>query len=306
MKSFTLNSWLSWNFDGSQYGVRTSKDNVYTLKFDLSKMPKEISSYKEELYNNARLMRDHHVGKFDVLLSGGIDSEVVVRTFKDLKIPHNTYIFKFEDNINYKDVESAIEICNSLNISYKVIDFNLKKFFESSAYDIFQKSGCIRAGRLPHLKFFDYIDNIPVMGEAEPYWLRVSGNNYDETSNWIFPINESNHNASIYLHTLGRDNVCDWYEFSPNLIKAFNRLPLIQNLINDKMPGKISSWSSRCAIHQDIWPDMRNKPKLTGYEGDKAPGEYPDYMIEMQDYMTNHIGEGNEYWFTYDQLTQLF
>jgi hypothetical protein len=306
MNNPTLNGWMSWSFNDSPYGLRTNNDDIYKLHIDVSKVSTTTGSYKEELYNSAKMMRDSFVGQFDVLLSGGIDSEIVVRTFKDLMIPHNTYIFRYENNINYKDVSSAIEIATSLNIPYKVIDFKLEKFFESEAHDIFQKSGCIRAGRLPHLKFLDYLDNIPVMGEAEPYWLRVLGGDYGRKSSWIFPLNESNHNASMYLHSLGRDNICDWYEFNPNLIKAFNTLPIIQDLINDRLHGKRSCWTSRTPIHQQIWPDIKHKHKLTGYEGENYTGVYPAYINNMQEYMTSVIGEGNEYWFTYDELTQLF
>ena len=302
----TLNDWLSWSFNDILYGLRTSKDDVYTLNINTSSITEPIKSYKEELYNNARLMRDYHVGTFDVLLSGGIDSEVVVRTFKDLKITHNTYIFKYENNINHKDVTSAVDIATSLNIPYKIIDFNLEKFFEAEAYDVFQKSGCIRAGRLPHIKFFDYIDNIPIMGDAEPYWSRVLQKDYNKKSNWIFPLTEANHTSSMYLHSIGRPNVCDWYEFNPNLIKAFNQLPLIQDLINDKIPGKLSCWTSRTPIHAEIWPDIKYKHKLTGYEGENYPGVYPEYINKIQDYMTTKVGDGNEYWFTYDVLTELF
>jgi hypothetical protein len=304
MNNPTLNSWLSWSFNDVPYGLRTNKDDIYKLHIDLSRVPSEPESYYKELYNNASMMRDYFTGQFDVLLSGGIDSEVVVRTFKDLGISHNTYIFKYENNINYKDVSAAIEIAKSLNIPYKIVDFNLEQFFESDAYETFEKSGCIRAGRLPHLKFFDYLDNIPIMGEAEPYWLRTLEGDYTKQSTWIFPLNESNHNASMYLHSLGRENGCDWYEFNPNLIRAFNKLPIIQDLINDKIPGKQSCWSSRIPIHRELWPDITLKDKLTGYEG--YEGDYPEYIVKIQDHMIDSIGEGTEYWFTYDELTQLF
>lgn len=300
------NGWLTWSFNDVPYGLRTSKDDVYTINVDTTHISNSVKSYKEELYNNARLMRDYHVGNFDVLLSGGIDSEIVVRTFKDLNIPHNTYIFKYENNINHRDVSSAIEIATCLNIPYKIIDFNLEKFFNTDAYDIFQKSGCIKAGRLPHIKFFDYIDNIPVMGDAEPYWSRVLQRDYSQKSDWIFPLNEANHNSSMYLQSIGRPNVCDWYEFNPNLIKSFNELPLIQDLINDRLPGKLSCWTSRIPIHSEIWPDIKHKHKLTGYEGDNFTGVYPEYINQMQNYMTKQVGEGNEYWFIYDELTELF
>ena len=153
MKNPTLNGWLSWSYNDVPYTYRTSKNDVYTYHVNITK-PVIAKSYYDEIYNNARLARDYFTGEFDVLLSGGIDSEVIVRTFKDLGIKHNTFIFRYEDNYNYREVASAIDICTCLNIPYKIIDLNLKKFFETDAYDLFKDSGCIRAGRLPHLKFF--------------------------------------------------------------------------------------------------------------------------------------------------------
>jgi hypothetical protein len=305
MKSPTINGWLSWSFNDIPYSYRKSKEDVYKFHVN-SFVDRPVKTYKEELYNNAMAMRDYFSDPFDVLLSGGIDSEVIVRTFKDLGIKHNTYIFKYKNNFNYREVNSAIDICQCLNIPYKIIDIDLQKFFETDAYDIFKASGCIRAGRLPHLKFFDYLDNIPIMGEGECYWWREKGLDYSKKSSWAFPMNESNHNCSIYLHKLGRENICDWYEFTPFFVKSFNNLPIIQDLINDKHLGKQSSWWARLPIHKEIWPDIKDKKKLIGYENDKPSGTYPNFMLEMQKVMEKEIGTGNEYWYTIDELDKLF
>lgn len=304
MKNPTLDGWLSWNFNNVPYSIRTSKNDTYNFHVNIKNLNK-AKSYYEEIYNNARAMRDYFTGNFDVLLSGGIDSEIIVRTFKDLKIKHNTFIFRYKYNYNYRDVNSAIDICKCLNIPYKIIDIDLKKFFENDAYDIFKKSGCIRAGRLPHLKFFDYLDNIPVMGDGEVYWRRKQEIDYSKKSEWLFPINESNHNCSMYLHSLGRENICDWYEFTPNFIKSFNQLPIIQNLINDNIYGKQSSWSLRLEIHRVLWPDIKDKVKLIGYEGKKFPGIYPEFIIKLQKTMESEIGPGTEYWCTFNDLNKI-
>ena len=143
------------------------------------------------------------------------------------------------------------------------------------------------------------------MGDAEPYWKRVLGSDYSKKSEWLIPLGESNHNCSIYCRNLGRENVCDWYEFSPNLILSFNNLPIVQDLINDKINGKKSSWTSRIPIHRILWPDIKPKHKLVGYEIDKPTGTYPEFVTNLQEIMTSEIGDGNEYWFTLSQLNDL-
>jgi hypothetical protein len=301
----SLDGWLSWSMDNEKYSLRTNKDQIYKFHVDIKNLPL-VDNHYQSLYSNAELMRDYYSGTFDVLLSGGIDSEVVVRVFKDLGINHNTYIFRYKKDYNFRDVESAIEICKSLHIPYKVIDFDLEKFYEQEAYDFFKKSGCLSAGRLTHMKFFDYLDGIPITGESEPYWKRVNGADYSKKSEWKFCFGENFHNTSMYATSLGREHVVDWYEFSPNVIKTFIDLPQVQQLLNDMEPGKTSTWSSRVSIYREIWPDIKPKVKLIGFESQEGPGSYPEFMIPLQEIITNELGRGQEFWLSYDEFVSLF
>lgn len=298
-------NWLSWSIDGVPLAKRIDKNSVCQFHINITDSS-PVRSYQEELYNNGRAARDYFNEPFDVLFSGGIDSEVIIRVFKDLKIKHNTYIFKYENDYNIREMSAAIETAKSLGIEYKIVDFNLQKFFENDAYDLFKRSGCIRAGRLVHLALCDRVDNIPVLGEGEPYWWRDLGGDYSKKSEWHFPITESNHNVSMYMHFMGRPNLCDWYEFTPNVIRAFNRHATIQGLINDRIYGKQSSWTSRVPMHREIWPDITPKMKMIGYEGDQPSGTYPQFMIDFQKVMEDEIGAGTEYWYKFDDFEKLF
>jgi hypothetical protein len=303
---YNYKNWLSWSYNNTPHGYRTDINDSYKYHIDTTFIESPVLTYKDELYKSASLMRDCFTEPFDVLLSGGIDSEVVVRTFNDLGIKHNTFIFKYEDNLNYRDVESATEICLSLGINFNIIDFNLKNFFENEAYTLFQKSGSLQAGRLPQLKFLDLLDNIPVTGNSEPYWKRELLSDYTKKSEWLFSIREGDHNLSMYCYSQGRNSICDWYEFHPNVIKSFNVHPLITNLLSDNIPGKISSWSSRTAIHREIWPDIKDKLKLIGFENNNIPGSCPEYIVELQKTIDTEMGKGQDYWYTPIQLSELF
>ena len=118
-------NWMSYSYDGVEYGRKQIDTKEFTINYN-KKISKPLPPYKDALLYNARLMREMYNEPFDVCLSGGIDSEVVVRTFKELKIKHNTVIFRLENNYNYRDVQSAVELCTQLNVSYKIIDFNIQ------------------------------------------------------------------------------------------------------------------------------------------------------------------------------------
>lgn len=304
MKLPFFNNWLTWNVNAEPYGLRTNKNDIVT--FDTTKSNIPVGNYKEELLNNARMIREYYSGKFDVLYSGGVDSEVVLRIFKELRIEHNTIIVRYKNDYNYREIQCALEFVKSHNIPHKVIDFDLEKFYKDEAYDLFVKSSCIRAARLPHIKFCaDFCDNIPIMGEADVYWRRSLGADYTQKSDWKFIVSESAHNCNMYLNSLQRENACDFFEFTPNVIKSYNQLPIIKMLLADQISNKVSNWSSKWLIHQEIWPDLIKRVKLIGYEKNNIPGTVPTFIAELQTVMENSIGSGNDYWYTQEELNHI-
>jgi hypothetical protein len=305
MNTPTYNDWFTWSFNDRLRGRRLNKDERFTYSVTPNLGP--VGNYYDELYNNARAMRDTFTGKFDVLFSGGIDSEVVVRVFKDLGITHNTFIFRFENDINYRDVKSAVEIAEGLNIPYKIIDLDIQKFYENEAWALFEKTSVPRAARLQHLKFFEYLDNIPVMGDGEPYWRRDLGDDYTQKSTWSLNIGEDAHASSIYLWNQGRESICDWYEYTPNVIRSMSMLPYVRQLFNDEIYGKKSLWTSRVGIHQHLWPDVKPKMKLVGLESGRVAGSYPAFVNELQTKMDD-VASKDDYWLTvaeFDKLMEL-
>jgi hypothetical protein len=260
------NNWMSYSFDSVEYGSKKNRNSVLSINFN-NKVSNTLPTYKDALFNNARIMRDCYSEPFDVCLSGGTDSEVVVRTFKSVGIKHNTFIFKLENGYNIRDVNNAVKLCDELNIPYTIVDFNVEKFFENEALELFNRTLIPMAGRLPRLKFIDYLDNIPIFCDGEPYWRRNLEADYGQKSQWLFQVHEDGYSVSTYAKSIGRTVIGDWYEYTPEIIMSYKELPLVKQLLNDEHVGKISTNSSRATIHKDIWPTLEYKPKLIGYEG---------------------------------------
>jgi hypothetical protein len=274
---------MSYSFDKIEYGKKLTKESIFSINFNNKIKKESIPSYKDALYNNAKIMRDSFSEPFDVLLSGGIDSEVVVRTFKDLGIKHNTFIFRLENDYNIRDINDAVAICQQINIPYKIIDFNLQHFFEQDALFYFNKSFVPRAGRLPRLKWIEYLDNIPVFCDGEPYWKRLLGEDYAHKSEWHLQLEEGAYSSSIYGQNINRTVIGDWYEYTPEILLSHMQHPITLKLLDDQLYGKLGSWSSRYTMHQEIWPEVETKKKLVGYEGlTGAPGTGPAFIGDFQ------------------------
>ena len=300
-----FNNWMSYSFDKIEYGKKLTKESIFSINFNNKIKKESIPSYKDALYNNAKIMRDSFSEPFDVLLSGGIDSEVVVRTFKDLGIKHNTFIFRLENDYNIRDINDAVAICQQINIPYKIIDFNLQNFFEQDALYYFNKSFVPRAGRLPRLKWIEYLDNIPVFCDGEPYWKRMYGEDYSKQSEWHLQLEEGAYSSSIYGQNIDRIVIGDWYEYTPEIILSHMQHSTTQKLLKDQLSGKLSSWSSRYAMHQEIWPEIEVRKKLVGYEGlTGVPGTGPVFIGDFQHtFMNDTVHTKQE--LTQDQVIDL-
>lgn len=271
---FYKNNWLDWTSAGDEF------------KFILKKtVTKPVMNYFDELFENARNIRDIIDGPLDLMFSGGIDSEVILRVYRDLKIPINVFIFKYEDMLNYREFNHAIKVCTDLNVKHTVIDFNVKRFFENDAYDIWSKCKTNSSGWLPHMKLTEYLDNTPIVGSGDPYWKK------QDDGSWMFELGEDAKYWALYHKTIGRTIVADWYEYRPEIILSHMQLPRIQQLINNQQPGKTSSFSNKAPIHKDHWDDITIRPKMVGFEGNKAitKESKPDYMLEFDRQYTSNI-----------------
>jgi len=62
-------------------------------------------------------------------------------------------------------------------------------------------------------------------------------------------------------------------------------------LINNQVPGKTSTFSSKALIHQDIWDDIIIRAKMVGFEKDLAPSKEskPAYMLEFDKHYCSTI-----------------
>lgn len=284
-------NWYKIKYKDSNNHLKLKPNSEFSLEF------KEISlnskNYFEALTYNASLIADTYLQPFDVLLSGGIDSEVVVRIHKNLGIKQNVYTFKFEDDLNIRDVQSAKRICDNLNIPLILIDFDLKKFFESDAESLYKKTYTARVETLPRLAFHDYLDNIPIFADGEPYWKRRFLDDYSKKSEWTKFINEYDYVHNLYGIQQNRDVIGCWYAHSPDIFLQYYKDPFIKKLLNDEFKGKISNWSSKVNHHRELWKDIETKPKLVGYEGANGkPGEIPEFMEVFKNSIMQEVTNG--------------
>lgn len=290
--------WMSYRFDdGALLAPKKNKNSVFKLEFSKNIDCKEMD-YFSALEYNARTVAENFPQPFDVLLSGGIDSEIVVRINHKLGIKQKVHTFRLENDYNIKDVESAKMICSDLNINLNVIDWNLQRWIENDAESMYKKTFSPLIERMVRFAWFEYFDDVVVMGEGEPYWKRDLGSDYQQKSNWHLHWTEDYFMSSIYANLIGKTVIGEWYNYTPEIVKSFHKLPIMKKLLNDEITGKQSSWSLRTGIHKVIFPKIKPKLKLVGYEGLNYPFTKPEFMTTFQKEI---IGDTSNYGYKFHE-----
>lgn len=297
---FWKNDWLSYNYNNDrELLTKPTPESIWRPSVHKT-ISRPLKSYREELLLNAQSVKDKFTEPLDLMLSGGVDSEIVLRCYLELKIPVNVFIFKYEDDINILDFNQALSTCTDLDVTPKIIDLNLKKFFENEAYDIWTKGYFVSAGKLVHMKMIEYLDNIPIMCDG----LGANSNTLvQDYTGWQVCLSEKLFNQTVYCNTINRPMVPLWHEFSPELVASFLKLDLVQQFAKNKFPSIKSFNNLKYIIHNLIWGSkVRNK--LIGFEGDNKGQEIPKFMDDFNK-MHIHNVKTLDYMFDLDDFLKI-
>jgi hypothetical protein len=257
------NNWYSWNYDGVPFARQTGNQKFSTT---FSAPQAGYGSFKEEMKRAAASTLDVYSGlKPSILFSGGQDSEIMLRSYLEIGSVPNVYIFRYENDCNIYDVSYAVTICSILNVDYKIIDFNLKQFYENDAERYSELAQIDRPRALPYCKFLEMVDGFPILGTSDLTVARLSAD-YSVKGDWIVRCWEHDIGWSKFIREINKPAVAEWFKWSPGLVASFLKLNWLQDLVNDRIPGKLGTNSSKIVGYREAYPDLLHRVKKTGFE----------------------------------------
>ena len=281
-----VNDWISWSYDQDpEQKFKLRPDSEMTISVN----PVDthvLGSYRQEILDNMSLIRDSFSGPLDLAFSGGGDSELALRCFLELGIPVNVISFRYNDNLNRRELQRALDVCQDLGINQTVIDLDLKKFFENDAYDLWTTGYYLNAGRLVHMKMLEYMDNTPLFCDGVIQSAHAISRHQGE---WSIRFKEISISLANYANRIGRPAVANVFDFSPRPLARFLRIPTVAGLFTNRLP-EVNDYSViKYQLLNQLYPEIAIRPKMTGWEGDMPAGQNtsrPPYMI---DFNTQHI-----------------
>lgn len=258
------NNWYSWNYgDGPKFGRQLKNETLHT---SYSKFEGVVSSFSDELLKTSSSTLDYYPNiRPSILFSGGVDSEIVLRSYLKIGANPKVYIIRYENDYNIYDVSYAITICSLLNVEYTIIDFNLKKFYEHDAEKISELAQVCRPRALPQCKFMDLVDGLPILGSSDLTGVRTN-DDYSKKGTWLIRCWEHDIGWSKYLRETNRPGIAEWFKWSPGLVISFTQMQWFNKITNDEYYGKLGFNSTKIIGYRETYPDLIERRKQTGFE----------------------------------------
>lgn len=272
------NNWYKWWYGYNEpFGRQRSKDALQT-SFACNYSPSD-KTFKEEAILACKSIIEHYPNfKPTLLFSGGADSEIILRSFLELKVKPNVYIYRYENDYNIYDVSYAVVICSMLDVEYKLIDFNLSKFYENDAERLSELAQIDRPRALPYCKFIENTDGLPILGSSDLTIFREDSD-YSKAGQWIIRCWEHDIAWSKFIRTIQKPAVGEFFKWTPGLVYSFTQTNWCRALTADKFYGKLGTNSTKLQGYRESYPDMIERRKQTGFEKiDHLVNEFESFL----------------------------
>lgn len=256
------NNWYSWSYNDRVFGRQTSNDafNTHFARYDGN-----VSSFKDELIKAAHSTMDHCGSAPVLLFSGGVDSEIMLRAFLDIGVKPEIVIARYENDYNIYDVSYAVTLCSILNVQYKILDFNLQKFYENDAERMSELAQIDRPRALPYCKLLEMVDGFPIMGASDMSPWRTD-DDYSIKGTWLMRCWEHDIGWSKFLREINKPGIAEWFKWTPGLVLSYMNTSWFNKLVNDEYYGKLGSNSTKIIGYREAYPDLIERKKQTGFE----------------------------------------
>jgi hypothetical protein len=263
--NYTYNNHLYYTIGGRKFGHRLTpyeQYKVYAGKVD--PVVYKNSSWRNELVKTADSVYKEYGKDLILFLSGGTDSEIVLRNFLEIGVKPKCVIIKFVNDYNLPDVLEGIEIAKQLDVKLDIIDFDVKEFYKSGqALDFSKQIDCTQ---ITYLMVYYHIMKFSapaVMGgemllsrhvsQAGTFWYHCFRENEDAS-------------AMRFSEKFNIPIVNEWFSYTPEMMLYYLENPDVQKLITDRFNYKLTSVSSKNAILSKLYPEIKLRKKTTGFE----------------------------------------
>jgi hypothetical protein len=277
-----------------------------TWHVDIDPPPGVTKSYFEETITSIEYVYANKTGKFQLLYSGGLDSEYVARVLMHLKMPFDVVIIRLtqpgEVDWNQHDTKYAFKFCEENNITPIVYALDFMKYVESGKHRALAESiQCCSSAVATVLHVAEQLDGFVLMGNDPPY-LRYE----KDKDAWYLEELQYIHSSLRYFKLKDLNGCPFILSYRPEQMLSFLLDPAIQDLGYNRLPGKLGSNSTKNQVFnrgnnfniEGYDFELKKRVKLTGFEAiyRSTRMNHPDLLIFNEEFKQKWNGEYLEYY----------
>ena len=199
-------------------------------------------------------------GPLYLCYSGGLDSEYVLNVF--LQLGMNIQPVVMRTQYNHPETKYAFKLCDEKNIKPIIIDLDYDKFVESGQFiEIANETKCSAYQYIANMWLTSQIDGNVITGDSNPHLF------LNEDKKWYIDEWEPTYRQFDYFKKHNIEGTPFFTSYTSEQFLSFIVDPTMQRLVNNEIPGKTGSHSSKVHVYnnQDKFV-LEQRTKLTGYE----------------------------------------
>lgn len=262
---------FEFGYNQIAFNTRQKESDHWWVRYGRSK--KQPLNFGRECLRTAKLIRQKTSLPIQVLFSGGVDSEVALKSFVGAKIPVEAAVLKFKHDLNLHDISWAIRTCEEFAIPYRIFELDILKFWENDALQFADATSCVSPQLLSTMWLVNQVEGYPVLGSGECLLVRRDApppgeperSSYGEET---WELYEKEKIASWYRHFIicHRDGCPGFFQYTPEIMLAYLWDPMIWDLCHNNLYGKYTTASIKLLAYQRHFRSLQPRPKYTGFE----------------------------------------
>lgn len=260
-------------------------DDLETTSMSVGGCTRTPMSFKAELIRTARILNRKYPD-LTLFMSGGLDSEMALQSFLSAGITPRIAVVRFPDDKNIHDIGPAMRMFDHMGLKYNVIDIDPEDFVMSGeAFEIGNRfQGYSFYQQMLMKVALEYNAPMITIDEIELEKLpEVNWETGEHGNRWVFLKKEDQDGCwRRFADVTGIPALNNFYSYSPESILSFLQIPTVDDLVNDRIPGKLGWTSSKMKIYSHLGYNFRKRPKWHGVENYMHLWDYVKYNISAK------------------------
>lgn len=274
MQLHSKNNHLKFSWGNNRPAYNFDEQETHFSQFNVSygRCSRAPKDFRQECRLAAREINDIADGKTTIYFSGGVDSEIVIRSFLEEKLPFDVVIGRYSNGWLDSDIQQGIEFCKQTNCKFEIVDIDITEFLTKKSFILSEK---YKTGVLSSLFWIELLNqtnpSFPVFGagniKIEP--MLTKGPHLRKDDELFATVMFGFNPLYVWLNE-NKKNGCPKFNcWSPEQIYSFYLDSYVQDFI--KCYSSIKSQVSdlefiKPLIYNKYWPEMAVREKRTGWE----------------------------------------